>query len=131
MYRMALNLATEYLRANNQTLREYDEDGLCGELANVVQMATPGSQIVSVSGIGVFDTTAWTYHTAVMLDGVVHDAWQRDKRALPLKEWLSRFDCDWPIELHVDGEEVFTGLVSEFVGLNVAGSSPALVAAAG
>lgn len=105
-----MNLATEYLRANNETLADYD--GICGELANVLQKVTPNSKIVSVSGVGVFDTTAWTYHTVVMVDGVVHDAWRKD--ALPLKRWLRKFDCEWPVEISIDGEEVFEGLCKDF-----------------
>lgn len=108
---MSANLAREYLRSTGQTLRDFP--GLCGELANEFQKATPNSQLVSVSGIGVFDTTAWTYHTVVMIDGIVHDAWRR--RALPLKEWLEKFDCEWPIEISIDGVEVFEGLASEFI----------------
>jgi hypothetical protein len=106
---MSANLAIKYLREHGETLAEYD--GLCGELANVLQMATPNSQLVSVSGIGVFDTTAWTFHTVVMVDGIVHDAWR--KSPLPLRRWLQKFDCEWPIEIAIDGEEVFDGLVSE------------------
>lgn len=49
-----MNLATEYLRQHGETLAEYDEKGLCGELANVLQKATPNSKIVCVSGVGVF-----------------------------------------------------------------------------
>lgn len=104
-----MNLAKQYLLDHNESRSEYD--GLCGELANVLQMATPNSRLVSISGVGVFDTTAWTYHTVVMLDGIVHDAWL--KNALPLKQWLQKFDCEWPIEISIDGEEVFEGLVSE------------------
>ncbi len=107
---MSANLAKEYLKSSGQTLRDFP--GLCGELANELLKVTPNGQIVSVSGIGVFDTTAWTYHTVVMVDGVVHDAWR--KRPLPLKEWLKTFDCEWPIEISVDGVEVFKGLASEY-----------------
>jgi hypothetical protein len=107
---MSANLAREYLKSSNQTLRDFP--GLCGELANELQKVTPNSQLVSVSGIGVFDTTAWTYHTVVMVDGIIHDAWR--KRPLPLKEWLEKFDCEWPIEITIDGVEVFEGLASEY-----------------
>lgn len=107
-----MNLATEYLRERGETRAEYEEDGLCGELANVLQMATPNSKLVSVSGPGVFDATAWTYHTVVMLDGIVHDAWR--KNALPLKQWLAKFEGEWPIELDIDGETVFEGLAQDF-----------------
>lgn len=105
-----MNLAHQYLKSSGQTLRDYE--GLCGELANELQKATPHSHLVSVSGIGVFDTTAWTYHTVVMVDGIIHDAWC--KRPLPLKEWLEKFDCEWPIEIAIDGVEVFEGLASEY-----------------
>lgn len=108
-YYMSVNLAHEYLKSSNQTLRDFP--GLCGELANELQKVTPNSHLVSVSGIGVFDATAWTYHTVVMVAGVVHDAWR--KRPLPLKEWLEKFNGEWPIEICVDGVEVFEGLVSE------------------
>lgn len=107
-----MNLATQYLRDHNETLKDYDEDGLCGELANEVQKITPHSHIVGVSGVGVFDTTAWTYHTVVMVDGIIHDAWR--KKVLPLEEWLLKFDCEWPIELSIDGKTVFVGIASEF-----------------
>lgn len=106
-----MNLAHEYLKSSNQTLRDFP--GLCGELANeMLQTIAPNGQLVSVSGIGVFDTTAWTYHTVVMVDEIVHDAWR--KRPMSLKEWLEKFDCEWPIEISIDGIEAFEGLVSEF-----------------
>lgn len=106
---VATNLATEYLREHGESLTEYE--GACGELANVLQKVTPNSKLVSVSGIGLFDTTAWNFHTVVMVDGIVHDAWR--KNPLPLKRWLQKFDCEWPVEISIDGEEVFDGLVSE------------------
>ena len=105
-----MNLAHEYLKSSGQTLRDFP--GLCGELASELAKVTPNSQIVGVSGIGLFHTTAWNCHIVVMVDGVVHDAWR--KRALPLKEWLEKFDCEWPIEISIDGVEVFEGLASEY-----------------
>lgn len=104
------NLARQYLEDTGQTLRDFP--GLCGELANELHKVTPNSQIVSVSGIGVFDTTAWTYHTVVMVDGVIHDAWR--KRPMPLTEWLEKFDCEWPIDISIDGVEVWSGHVRDF-----------------
>ena len=70
-----INLAKQYLKDHGESLAEYDDN--CGELANVLQMVTPNSHIVSVSDIAVFDTTGWTYHTVVMLDGMIHDAWRK------------------------------------------------------
>lgn len=107
---MSANLATQYLRDHNETLKDYE--GLCGELANVIAKDIPDSKIVYVGGPAVFDTTAWTYHMVVMVEGVIHDAWRR--RAMPLAEWLQKFDCEWPIEIMIDGEEVFEGLCEDF-----------------
>lgn len=105
-----MNLAKQYLIDHNEKRSEYDD--LCGELANVVQMATPNSHIVAVSGLGLFDTTAWNVHIVVMVDGIVHDAWR--KKALPLEQWLLKFDCQYEIELDINGITVFRGIASEF-----------------
>jgi hypothetical protein len=110
---MSSNLARQYLSDHNETFADYE--GICGELANAVQQSILNSHLIYVGGVGVFHTTAWTYHMAVMVNGIVHDAWRNNP--LPLKRWLLKFDCEWPIELTIDGEDVFEGTASEFLSM--------------
>lgn len=109
-----INLATQYLIDHNETRAEYD--GLCGELANAVNKITPGSHIIAVSGLGLFHTTGWNTHIVVMVDGMIHDAWR--KNVSSLERWLMKFDCEYQVELDVDGTTVFRGTASDFQGLS-------------
>lgn len=103
-----MNLATEYLRATNQTIDDYD--GLCGELVNDLQKTGNGDDhIIYVEG-----DIGWRYHMALLRDGLVHDAWC-DAGALPPREWLIEMfgERAW-IEFTLDGEDLFEGNCRDF-----------------
>lgn len=80
-------------------LAEYD--GFCVELVDVLLKAHGGDLLYVEPLDGVFDVGfgSWRYHAALVLDGLVYDAWHPDVR-LPPAEYVAHVfgdDVTWEI----------------------------------
>lgn len=101
-----MNVATEYLKANSETVADWD--GICGELANVIARE-PDDHILYVEG-----DIGWQYHMVMLRDGRVHDAWCKGD-ALPVRQWLGiMFGARAWVELTFDGEDFWQGHIQDF-----------------
>lgn len=106
-----MNLAAAYLRRHNETVEDWD--GICGELADVI--SNPSDHIIYVEG-----DMGWKYHMAMVRKGLVHDAWCEGD-ALSLRQWLEEmFGINAWVVVAYDGEDIFAGLVRNFVFEKVA-----------
>lgn len=102
-----MNLATEYLKQQKETV--HDWDGFCGELANEISDKDTDHIIYVEGDIG------WKYHMVLFRDGLIHDAWCPGD-ARPLREWLAEMfgEHAW-VELALDGVDFFAGHVRDFI----------------
>lgn len=98
------NLARAYLEKAGETIEDWD--GICGELADKVMGA--GDDVLYVEG-----EIGWRYHMVPLIDGFVHDAWCPGD-AIPPKAWLAKMFGDSSVEVSLNGDTVYTGLVSNF-----------------
>jgi len=89
-----MNRAREYLDSVGEPIAQYE--GFCLELADEVLwfINDDSAQIIYLdapNGGVLFPTVSrsrWSYHAAVFLDGLVHDAWLEE--ALPVKDYLRK-----------------------------------------
>lgn len=100
-----LNLATEYLLANNETVADWD--GICGELAIAIEQ--DGDDFLFVEG-----DIPWKYHMVLLRDGLVHDAWCEGDALAP-REWLLKmFGPSAFVEVSLNGDTIFVGPCRDF-----------------
>jgi hypothetical protein len=66
-------------------------EGWCLELVNELLRTYPDSDILYVD---LMDHPRWTYHAAIVVDGIVHDAWHPDVRLPPAEYVRKVFGCE-------------------------------------
>jgi hypothetical protein len=98
------NKAKEYLRANNETVEDWD--GFCGSLADEV---VGDGKMLYVEG-----DIAWRYHMVPLIDGLVHDAWCEGEHAREVADWLRTMFGNAVIELSRSGETIYEGPADKF-----------------
>lgn len=102
-----MNLATEYLRSIRETTEDWD--GCCGALADTL-LSRNGGELVWVEGeIG----PHWRYHTAALIDGLIHDAWCPGD-ALPIEDWLRSMFGDGVVGVTINGDIVYWGMADKY-----------------
>ncbi len=72
-------------------------DGICLELVNDLLNSHPTGSILYVDNLP--DDHHWRYHAALLLDGIVYDAWNPTLR-LPLIEYVRHVfgsDAEWEV----------------------------------
>jgi len=83
-------MPTDVVLPTGEALEEYD--GQCLELVNELLHEHPEGAILYVEPLGrrAFDVGygGWKYHAALLLDGIVHDAWFPEAR-LPPEEYIA------------------------------------------
>ena len=99
-----VHLAREFLRKRAETVDDWE--GVCGELAN--EVITEKDSIIHVDGC-----VRWRYHMVPYIDGLVHDAWCPGP-PLPVKEWLRAMFPGECVEVLLNGDVVYYGMVEDF-----------------
>jgi hypothetical protein len=82
-------------------LREFD--GQCLEMVNELTISHPAGDILYVENLPL--DHVWKYHAALVLDGVVYDAWNPSVRLPPAEYVRAVFGPDATFEINPGSED--------------------------